>query len=672
MSHLEAPETVERPDARPTASELEFRLLGPVEAVADGREIRLDGAKQRSVLAALLLSDGRVLPDERLRALLWGWDPPATWTAQLHTYASRLRGRLGPRVDLVRRAPGYRLDIGEARVDLHEFRRSAELGRRALEAGAYARAAALLCAALAHWRGAPLTGVTPQLAGKELPALEESRLAALENRVEADLALGGHRAAVAELRGLVAEHPARERLRGQLMAALYRCDRQSDALEVYEQGRRLLAEELGVDPGPTLRGLHWQVLTSTLPGPAAARRQTAVLAVPPASAPAPAPASAPSDPAPTPARADQAPARARVPSRARDEPSPEYSAGAWSGLVPAMLPPAVADFAGRERHLAALRSALGGAAPERPDCPPEPAGPVVLTGGAGCGKSALAVQATHLARPAYPDGVLYADLRGPDGGPRDPAEALRAFLRALGADERGLPGGPDELVRLYRSRLAGRRVLVVLDNAQDERSVRPLLTSDACGRTVVTSRSALPTVEGAQRFRIGPLDFPEAYQLLAAAGRERVSADPAATARIVELCDRLPLALRICAGRLAARPHWTAARLADRLAPAEHRLDELRLGELDVRASLAADLPRVRPAARTALRVLARAGADSVTPAEAAALLRCSEREAEEVLELLTEVRLLTADPDPAELRYRMSSLVRLVAREQSAAALVA
>ncbi|MFJ4097321.1 BTAD domain-containing putative transcriptional regulator [Kitasatospora sp. NPDC089913] len=659
MSHLEAPETVERPGARPTASELEFRLLGPVEAVADGREIRLDGAKQRSVLAALLLSDGRVLPDERLRVLLWGWDPPATWTAQLHTYASRLRGRLGPGVDLVRRAPGYRLDIGGARVDLHEFRRSAELGRRALEAGAYARAAALLCAALAHWRGAPLTGVTAQLAGKELPALEESRLAALENRVEADLALGGHRAAVAELRGLVAEHPARERLRGQLMAALYRCDRQSDALEVYEQGRRLLAEELGVDPGPTLRGLHRQVLTSTLPGPAAAGRHPAVPVAPPAPAAASASAARLTTGVPAPTRA------------ARDEPAAEHRTGAWSGLVPAMLPPAVADFAGRERHLTALRSVLG-VPPERQDCVPDPAGPVVLTGGAGCGKSALAVRATHLVRPAFPDGVLYADLRGPDGRPRDPAEVLRAFLRALGAEERGLPGGPDELVRLYRSRLAGRRVLVVLDNAHDERSVRPLLTSDPCGRTVVTSRSALPTVEGAQRFRIGPLDFPAAYQLLAAAGRERVSADPAATARIVELCDRLPLALRICAGRLAARPHWTTARLADRLAPAEHRLDELRLGELDVRASLAADLPRLCPAARAALRVLARAEADSFTPAEAAVLLPSSEREAEEVLELLTEARLLTADPDPAELRYRISSLVRLVAREQSAAALVA
>ncbi|MFI6849612.1 AfsR/SARP family transcriptional regulator [Kitasatospora sp. NBC_00085] len=639
MPHVETPEAVEQPSTRQAVPALEFRLLGPVEAMADGREIRLDGAKQRSVLAALLLSDGQLLPDERLSALLWGWDPPATWNAQLHTYASRLRNRLGPRVDLVRRAPGYRLYIGPGRVDLHEFRRDADAGRRALEAGEYARAAELLSAALAHWRGTPLTGVTAQLAEKELPALEESRLAALENRIEADLALGGHRAGVPELRGLVAEHPTRERLRGQLMTALYRCDRQSDALEVYDQGRRLLAEELGVDPGPTLRELHRQVLSGTVPGPAAADRPTAARP---------------------------------VPAPAGDERSSERPTSAWSGLVPAMLPPVVADFAGRQRHLAALQATLGGASQDPLACPVDPVGPVVLTGAAGCGKSALAVHACHLARPAFPDGVLYTDLRGPDGLPRDPAEVLRAFLRALGADARELPDSPDELVRLYRSRLAGRKVLVVLDNAEDERSVRPLLTSDACGRTVITSRFALGTIEGAQRFRVGPLDFPEAYQLLATAGRDRVSADPAATARIVELCDRLPLALRICAGRLAAHPHWTTARLAARLTPVEHRLDELRLGELDVRASLAADLSRVRPAARTALRALARAGADSITPEDVAVLLRSSEREAEDMLELLTEAGLLTADPDPAELRYRIASLVRLVAREQPAAALVA
>ncbi|MFG3225809.1 BTAD domain-containing putative transcriptional regulator [Kitasatospora sp. NPDC048194] len=642
MVHLKASGVIGKADVRLAEPTLEFRLLGPVEAVADGREIRLDGAKQRSVLAALLLSDGRLLPDERLSALLWGWDPPATWTAQLHTYASRLRGRLGPQVDLIRRAPGYRLDIGSARVDLHEFRRDAELGRRALEAGEHRRAADLLSAALGHWRGTPLTGVTAQLAEKALPELEESRLAALENRIEADLALGGHRAAVPELRGLVAEHPTRERLRGQLMAALYRCDRQSDALEVYEQGRRLLAEELGVDPGATLRELHSQVLSGTLPGPAAAHPPTAVLSAPPAPAPP------------------------------GGHPASERPTGAWTGVVPVLLPPAVADFVGRQRHLAALQAALGGAAQDRPACPGEPTGPILLTGGAGCGKSALAVQAAHLARSGFPDGVLYADLRGPDGLPRDLAEVLRAFLCALGADGRRLPDGPDELVRLYRSRLAGRKVLVLLDNAEDERAVRPLLTSDECGRTVVTSRSALATIEGAQRLWIGPLEFPEAYQLLAVAGRERVSTDPGATARIVELCDRLPLALRICASRLAGHPHWTAARLADRLTSAENRLDELRLGELDVRASLAADLRRVHPAARTALRAFARAGADSVSLADAARLLGCSDCEAEEVLELLTEARLLTADPEPAELLYRMGSLVRLVAQEQPAAALVA
>ncbi|MCG6495268.1 BTAD domain-containing putative transcriptional regulator [Kitasatospora sp. A2-31] len=644
-------EPVEVPLARsprniqPAASALEFRLLGPVEAIAGGREIPLDGAKQRSVLAALLLADGRLLPDDRLSTLIWGWEPPATWTAQLHTYASRLRGRLGPLVDLVRRGPGYRLDIGPARLDLREFRRDADLGHRALENGAYARAAELLSAALGQWRGEPLTGVTPQLAEKELPALEESRLAVLEDRIEAELALGGHRAAVPELLRLVAEHPTRERLRGQLMIGLYRCDRQGDALEVYEAGRRLLAEELGVDPGPALRRLHHQVLTGDLTHPGVPEGSAAVLA--PAVRLAPAPPRG-TRPAVAPAGGEER-----------------------GGLVPAMLPPATADFIGRERHLTALAAALRGVRPDGPaaaaavEDPAAPAGPVVLTGSAGTGKSTLAVHAAHLVRDDFPDGHLYADLTAPDGTPRDPGAVLGGFLRALGADEPELPEALDERVRLYRSRLAGRHVLVVLDNAADDRQVRPLLTAESRSRTLVTSRAALGVLEGARRFQVGPLDFPGAYQLLAAAGRERVAADPAATARIVELCERLPLALRVCAARLAAHAHWSPARLADRLTPAEHRLDELRLGDLDVRARLCSGLPGLDPVARAALGVLARADADSWTPVDAAALLGSSERDAEEVLELLTGARLLTAAEDRAELRYRFAPLVRLVALEE-------
>ncbi|GAA2813276.1 BTAD domain-containing putative transcriptional regulator [Kitasatospora sp. CM 4170] len=625
---------------------LEFRLLGPVEATAGGREIPLDGAKQRSVLAALLLADGRLLPDDRLSTLIWGWDPPATWTAQLHTYASRLRGRLGPLVDLVRRGPGYRLDIGPARLDLREFRRDADLGHRALENGAYARAAELLSAALGQWRGEPLTGVTPQLAEKELPALEESRLAVLEDRIEAELALGGHRAAVPELLRLVAEHPTRERLRGQLMIGLYRCDRQGDALEVYEAGRRLLAEDLGVDPGPALRRLHHQVLTGDLSHPGVPDRSAAVLT-------------------PT-ARPDAEPPGTTRPIVAAPPGGEERG-----GLVPAMLPPATADFIGRERHLTALAAALRGVRVDGPatgaavEDPAAPVGPVVLTGGAGTGKSALAVHAAHLVRDDFPDGHLYADLSTPDGTPRDPGAVLGGFLRALGADRPELPDALDERVRLYRSRLAGRHVLVVLDNAADDRQVRPLLTAESRSRTLVTSRAALGVLEGARRFQVGPLDFPGAYQLLAAAGRERVSADPAATARIVELCERLPLALRVCAARLAAHPHWSPARLADRLTPAEHRLDELRLDDLDVRARLGSGLPGLDPVARGALGVLARADADSWTPADAAALLGSSERDAEEVLESLTGARLLTAAEDRSELRYRFAPLVRLVALEE-------
>ncbi|MFF2146434.1 BTAD domain-containing putative transcriptional regulator [Kitasatospora sp. NPDC058190] len=626
MAYVAAPDHALETTAAQAPASLDFGILGPVKATLDGQEVQLDGPKHRTVLAALLLADGRLMPDERLCTLLWGWEPPATWTAQLYTHTSRLRGRLGPGVDLVRRSSGYRLDIGAGRFDLAEFRRDAELGRQALAAGDHARAARLLRAALAHWRGAPLTGVTEHLAATELPQLAESRLAALENRIEAELELGAHATAVAELRGLVAEYPTGERLRGQLMTALYRCDRQGDALQVYDAGRRLLAEELGIDPGPTLRRLHGQILAGELPAPAARPRITVT------------------DAAPTP-----------------EEPAGPEGAGVWAGLTPAMLPPDTVGFTGRERDLsavlAALRGPAGGAAG---------LGSVVLTGAAGVGKSALAVRAAHQCRADFPDGQLYADLRTPEGGSRTPAAVLGWFLRALGVAEGALPAGLDERAQLYRSRLAGRRMLVVLDNACDDRQIRPLLTADEHNRTLVTGRSALGTVEGSRLLWLGPLDFPEAYQLLATAAPDRAVGDPSAAARIVELCDRLPLALRICAARLAAHPHWSPARLAARLDPAHRRLDELRLGDLDVRTSLRAGYQGLDPADRTAFRALALTEAAAFTPGEAAPLLGESEDGAEEILERLTEARLLTATDDGG-LRYHFSSLVRLFAREQPA-----
>lgn len=230
-------------------SDLEFRILGPTEMWAAGVRIPLTAAKQRTVLAALLISPGRFVSDAWLSELLWDSAPPATGTAQLYTYISRLRRICGPELRLVRKHRGYHLVLGAAWFDWEVFQQLAEQGRDDLLNGRYAEAAGCLETALDLWSGPALSDVTEFLARAELPALEESRLTVVENRIEADLALGRHSRALPELTRLVAQHPARESLRGHLMTALYRCDRQMDALRVYEQGRRVLQQELGVAPG---------------------------------------------------------------------------------------------------------------------------------------------------------------------------------------------------------------------------------------------------------------------------------------------------------------------------------------------------------------------------------------------------------------------------------------
>lgn len=619
---------------------MDLKILGPVSAELDGRAVALDGSKQRTALAALLLAHGKVVPDERLTALLWGWDPPATSTNQLYTYVSRLRTRLGAGLGLERRGPGYRMDIGDARFDWDTFRGLADTGRAALRAGRYADAERLLDDALALWRGPALTDVTEYLAEAEAPRMEEARLSALENHTEAALALGRHTDLVPGLTRQVTLHPVRERLRGQLMTALFRCGRQADALAVYEEGRRALAEDLGIDPGPALRTVHQEILTGTLASAQAPERDRTT------SAGRPSPAAAPTQPC-------AAPATAGTPSRQ----GAETGSGGWQGLVPAMLPAAPGDFTGRA---AETREVLG-ALRDHQD--------VVVTGAPGTGKSALALRVAEHCRAGFPEGQLYADLRTADGGPRAPGEVLGWFLRALGVVPEQLPATPDERVQLYRTLLARRRMLIVLDNASDDTQVRPLLPGGGGSRAVVTGvGSPLASLEGTRLVRLGPMEPAEASALLAAVvGPGRLAEAPEAAARIAEFCDRLPLALRIAAARLAAHPHWSATRLADRLAPEGRRLGELRIGSLDVRTGLSVALSQLNRRARSAFGLLAWAGLSALTAGDAAALLGTEPDEAEELLERLADARLLEAwsVAGDARLRYRFMPLVGLFAKEQ-------
>ncbi|MGH4028482.1 BTAD domain-containing putative transcriptional regulator [Actinomycetota bacterium Odt1-20B] len=620
---------------------MDFKILGPVSAELDGRQVALDGAKQRTALAALLLAHGQVITDERLTTLLWGWEPPATSTNQLYTYMSRLRTRLrtrlGPDHGLERQGAGYRLELATATLDWDSFRTLTAEARTDLAATRYTAAESKLATALALWHGPALSGVTEQLTTAEGPHLEEARLAATEHHTEAALALGRHTELVPALTAQVARHPVREVLRGQLMTALYRCGRQADALTAYEEGRTVLADELGIDPGPGLRALHQEILTGTLagvpgvPGASARERETATLRQPERELAAPDP---------------QLTQHPSLTAAAAPAPSPS----------PALLPAAPRDFTGRAAATDEILSAL------------RTGHDVAITGAPGTGKSALVLWAAEHCRTDFPEGQLYADLRTDDGAPRAPRDVLGWFLRALGTPCDELPAGLDERAQLYRTLLSGRRVLVVLDNAADDAQVRPLLPGGGASRTLVTGvRPALATLAGTHLLRLGRMTPAEATALLAAiAGTDRLTQAPQVAAHIAEFCDRLPLALRIAAARLADRPHWPPQRLADRLAPEDRRLTELSIGSLDLTATLRPALTSLAPPLSAAFTTLAAARLPRLTATDAAALLDLPPDDAEEILEQLTDARLAEPWGDGEVPEYELLPLAALLARQET------
>ncbi|WP_405617044.1 BTAD domain-containing putative transcriptional regulator [Streptomyces sp. NBC_00076] len=599
---------------------MRFLVLGSVEAWTTPRhKIALSGSKLRTALAALVLARGRVVPDSRLSALLWGEAPPATSAAQIQTYMSRLRQLLGDQAEVVRQRPGYLLRVpdgtGEAGTwdtDVAEFEHFAALGRDALAGGDADNAALLLRKALAVWRGPVLGGVTDYLAEAERGRLEEMRLTVLERRIEADFTLGRHAELVSELTGLAASYPLREHLCGQLMTALYRCGRQAEALTVYQGCRRTLADELGIDPTPSLQRLHQSILVAApvlaTPAPAATRAEQ----------PRPAPAS------------------------------------------PAELPPALWDFIGREPEIIRLRTQLAGR--QRAGTPAVG----VVVGMPGVGKTSLALHVAHQLVDEYPDGQLWVDLRGTSVTPLDPADALADLLRALGVDSRDIPAGLAERTRLYRSTLADRRCLIVLDDAAGARQVRPLVpAAPGCG-VLVTGRTQLSALEGVRPLLLGTFTRSEAAALLCSTvGEERIGADPESAEELADACGGLPLALRIAGSRLAARPHWTPRGLADRLTDPRRGLDELCLADLGVRDVLAASYRLLTEPARRALCLLARPDIPAFSARTASLLLDLPLDQAQDVVELLVDDHLL--QPVDGEYRgYRMHRLVRAFGLEQA------
>ncbi|MFC0063734.1 BTAD domain-containing putative transcriptional regulator [Umezawaea endophytica] len=588
-----------------------FGVLGPLDVRCDGCAIEVAAPQQRRLLTGLLLSAGQVVSVESLLALLWEDEPPVSGRKVVQVYASQLRRLLAgrPGVELTGSRQGYRLDIPPGALDLDAFR---DLVRRATATADPVAAADRLRRALGLWRGTPVPDLRHTGRGGRLgEALEEERLGAVEYRVDADLRAARHRDLVPELTALVAEQPLRERLRGQLMLALHRSGRQAEALNAFAEGKRLLADELGLDPGQELRALHAAVL------------------------------------------ADDVPVEPVTPVVVRER-----------HFAPRELPANPAVFVNRDREREVLLDLLARAEHE----------PVVgaVHGPGGRGKSALVLRVAHLAAELFPDGQLYVDLQGSTPG-REPVEAaqvLQHFLRALGAPPLAIPADPAEAAALYRSMLADRRVLVVLDNAIDATQVIPLLPAGAGSAILVTSRRVLATLDGLH-LALDPLPEHEAVALLGAVtGLVADDAGRLAAARVARSCGYLPLALRIAAARLRSRPDWTLASLADRLDDERHRLDELRFDDLAVRSSVRLSFEelvrdgseRGRVAAH-AFRLLGLLALPTVRLPVAAALLGLDRIEAERAIDPLVDAGLVDVEA-PGE--YRMHDLLRLFAIEQA------
>ncbi|MEU6774014.1 BTAD domain-containing putative transcriptional regulator [Streptomyces sp. NPDC046759] len=588
---------------------LRFGVLGPVRAWRGEEQLSTGSPQQRALLAALLLREGRTATAAELIDALWGSEPPSQALAAVRTYASRLRKILGPGV-LVSESGGYAVrSPGQGALDLAVAQDLAAEAEKARTAGDLCSARDLLNQALARWDGEPLAGVPGPYAETQRVRLEEWRLGLLESRLDMDLEQGCHAEAVSELTALTAAHPLRERLRELLMLALYRSGRQAEALAVYADTRRLLAEELGVDPRAGLRELQQRIL-----------------------------------------RADPALA----------EPSAPVAEPAVVAVRPAQLPASVPDFTGRASFVDELSEVLS--------CASETAGAAgrvmavsALAGIGGVGKTTLAVHVAHRARSAFPDGQLYVDLQGAGHRPAEPETVLGSFLRALGTADSAIPDSLDERAALYRSVLDGRRVLVLLDNAKDAAQVRPLLPGTEGCAALVTSRVRMVGLAGAHLVDLDVMSPDEALSLFTKiVGAERVAAEREAALDVVAACGFLPLAIRIAASRLAARRTWTVSVLAAKLADERRRLDELQAGDLAVKATFELGYGQLEPAQARAFRLLGLADGPDISLAAAAAVLHLPAEDTEDLLEALVDTSLLES---AAPGRYRFHDLVRLYAR---------
>lgn len=566
----------------------------------------------------LALNANRVTPVDHLVEALWSTEPPSTARGQIQTCVSSLRKLFGPGGhpgEIRTRSPGYLLEISPSDLDTEEFSGLTASARLKAGEGGLDEAAAILRQALSLWRGPALADVDSELAQRAAAKFEDARLAAIEERVRLDLALGRHQSINGELATLVDEYPLRERLAEFRMLALYRSGRQADALEVGRRTRATLVEELGVEPGHDLQRLEAAILN-----------RDAALDLRPAT---------------------------ETPTATEREPVEPISS-------PRQLPASIADFTGREDNIEEIKQLLSG------EQTSYAVRIVSISGKGGVGKSSLAIRAAHELSGTFPEGVLFGNLQNPGEG--DPtSELLARFLRALGVNGPSMPEELHERAQLYRSKVAGKRLLVVLDDVANEDQALPLLPGDPTCAVITTSRMRLSGLPGAHWVDVDEFDTDMAMELLVRIiGPARVRAEQDAAATLVRLCGGLPLALRIVGARLASRPHWQISALVRRLLDEANGLDEFTYRGLGLRFNIDQTYRGLDSDAQRLFRLFTVVRAADFPEWTAAALLDMDPLDSVEVLESLVDVRLLDTIEYPGErVRYRFHSLIRIYANEQ-------
>ncbi|MEU0581257.1 BTAD domain-containing putative transcriptional regulator [Streptomyces griseoincarnatus] len=568
--------------------------------------------RQLTVLAALLLNANRVVPVNSLIDAVWRSAPPATADKQIQTCVWRLRNAFsaaGAPVDLIETEQGgYRIRLDEEDLDAHAFEKAVRRARELTAAGDLESASAEYQRALAFYRGQPLADISGPLTYAVAAHWEERRFSVLEEWLDIGLTLGRHAELISELKPLVAEYPMRERLCAQLMTALYQSQRRAEALAVYRNSRLAQIKNLGLEPSTGLQELHQKILAGEpiAPPPAVVAHQP------------------------------------------------------WPGAkVPAQLPPRTKDFTGRRDLLQRITSDLRAGGEPRV---------VALAGCGGTGKTALAIHAGLALQQHFPDGQLYADLRG-HTDPVHPQEVLNGFLDAFGVPEHRIPAGLAARAALFRSITASKRLLIVLDDVAESTRYETLLPSGESA-VLCTGRNSLLKIPGLTEYRVDGLPTDEALDLLASlAGVERVFAEVDSARRIVQFCGHLPLAIRAAGARLRARPHCTLSSFTDRLATRQDRIAELSIGSLDMGARLDTTVEQLSPPAYRLWLRLSMCDVESVPEWMASAVSDRPGEDTQRLLDTLVNAHLLavTQDRAPDGPVYSFNPLVRDHARQRAA-----